>query len=633
MLKETYKDADTEIPEDTVSYAYDSSGSLASMTDSATGNTTTYYYDLTDRLMKYVVSDGTSYHSVEYTYDALNNMTGLKETVDGHTTTTTYTYDKDNRITGMSDGTTSVSYTYDAFGRLEKKETKNGSAVVKTETFAYQLLREDDIYTSSQIKEHKVTVGGTTTTYSYTYDQKGNIRTISDGSSTVTYTYDSQSQLLSEKNETAGLDQSWEYNASGNITKRTEGSETIDYTYKESGWKDLLEDYNGMTIVYDDVGNPTTYGEWSMEWVHGRQLASMKKADGEKWTYTYGADGLRTSRSHTHNGTTTTWEYVYNGSQLTQMKKGSDTLHFTYDATGTPTTVTHKTATGETTYYYVTNLQGDVVKIIDSTGTTVATYTYDAWGNPISTANTTPSTLESLNPLRYRGYVYDAETGFYYLQSRYYNPQIGRFLNADSFASTGQGFVGHNMFAYCGNNPVTHDDDGGNYWETAIDIISLCISIVDVACNPDDPMAWVGVAADIVFLAAPVVAGGGAIVKAATKADDVVDVVKAADNLGEVGEVVVKYGDEVKLPNQIKVNDAVDAWDDFLGPNQTSYNKFSGNNEMDRIFSADGTRSIRFGSHEMRSIGTTKAHFHYENWQFDPESHIVYVMNTLQRLK
>ena len=161
------------------------------------------------------------------------------------------------------------------------------------------------------------------------------------------------------------------------------------------------------------------------------------------------------------------------------------------------------------------------------------------------------------------------------------------------------------MFAYCGNNPVTRTDIGGYFWDTVLDVISLGVSIANVIENPDDPMAWLGVAADVVSLIVPCVSGGGALVRAATKADDVVDAFK----------------------------DAVDAWDDFLGPNQTSYNKFTGTNEMDRIFSADGTRSIRFGGHEMRSIGTTKAHFHYENWQFDPTSNTVYVENILQRLK
>ena len=147
------------------------------------------------------------------------------------------------------------------------------------------------------------------------------------------------------------------------------------------------------------------------------------------------------------------------------MKFEGSTLNFTYDASGTPLTM----SIDDTVYYYVTNLQGDVVKLLDSAGNTVAAYSYDAWG--VCTGQTL-SFVELYNPLRYRGYVYDVETGLYYLQSRYYDPEVGRFLNADVFYSTGQGFVGNNMFAYCGNTPVSNYDPTGNYYAKAEDRIT-----------------------------------------------------------------------------------------------------------------------------------------------------------------
>ncbi len=128
---------------------------------------------------------------------------------------------------------------------------------------------------------------------------------------------------------------------------------------------------------------------------------------------------------------------------------------------------------GGTTYYYATNLQGDVVAILNGSGTAVVSYTYDAWGNVLSTTGSLASTLGTHNPLRYRGYVYDTETGLYYLQSRYNDPTTGRFINADVYASTGQGIIGHNMFAYCGNNPVCYSDPAGTFflydWWNAIE--------------------------------------------------------------------------------------------------------------------------------------------------------------------
>lgn len=115
-----------------------------------------------------------------------------------------------------------------------------------------------------------------------------------------------------------------------------------------------------------------------------------------------------------------------------------------------------------TRYYYVTNLQGDVIAILDSTGATVVQYTYDAWGKVLSITGSMADTIGVINPLLYRGYIYDHDTGLYYLQSRYYNPTIERFINADAFVSTGQGLIGNNMFAYCGNNPIMYADPTGS---------------------------------------------------------------------------------------------------------------------------------------------------------------------------
>ncbi len=193
------------------------------------------------------------------------------------------------------------------------------------------------------------------------------------------------------------------------------------------------------------------------------------------WSYTYNADGLRTKRT---NGTTT-YNYVYNGSQLTQMTVGADTLYFSYDASGRPMTVTHN----GTVYHYVLSLQGDVILILDDSGNMAVSYVYDAWGNTID--GYFSSTLGTLNPLRYRGYVYDTETELYYLQSRYYNPEIGRFINADAFASTGQGLLGNNMFAYCGNNPVCRYDVGGMFWEELISGILHTVNDFSIAIGID----------------------------------------------------------------------------------------------------------------------------------------------------
>ena len=167
-----------------------------------------------------------------------------------------------------------------------------------------------------------------------------------------------------------------------------------------------------------------------------------------------GSDGLRTKK--TVNGTTT--EYTYASGLLVSQSDPTTTLNFTYSADGIPRAVTYE----GTQYYYFYNLQGDVVAIYDSQGSTQVKYTYDTWGKLISVTGTMASTLGAKNPFRYRGYVYDTETGYYYLTTRYYDPETGRFLNADGYISTGEPLTGYNMFAYCYNNPVMYEDSGGS---------------------------------------------------------------------------------------------------------------------------------------------------------------------------
>ena len=146
----------------------------------------------------------------------------------------------------------------------------------------------------------------------------------------------------------------------------------------------------------------------------------------------------------------------------TVKKNGSvtDVMDFVYDESGRPFAMIHQAGSAGITltiYFYVLNLQGDVVKLVNADGTVVASYEYDAWGNLLSKSGA----MANKNPLRYRGYYYDAETGYYYLQSRYYDPANRRFINADSYASTGQGFIGTNMFAYCNNCPIIFSDPQG----------------------------------------------------------------------------------------------------------------------------------------------------------------------------
>ena len=410
--------------------------------------------------MKYVESSSGSSHSVQYGYDDINNLTSLVETINGTAHTTSYAYDDDNRLTTVTNGSVSKTYGYDADSRVSGRTTKYGTSTILTDTLTYMIPMSNQ-GTTGQVGSLRSQAAGYDVTYTYNYDGNGNILYISDGTNITLYAYDSANQLIRENNQAANKTWVWTYDDGGNITSRTEypystgglgtATATVNYTY-DTSWGDLLTGYNGQTISSDTIGNMLSDGTWTYTWEHGRELATMSNGT-TTWTYTYNADGMRTSRS---NGTTA-YSYVYNGSSLSQMTVGSDTLYFAYDAS-TPMSVTYNGST----YYYVTNLQGDVTAILNTAGAPVVTYTYDAWGNILSANGTMADSLGTLNPLRYRSYVYDHETGLYYLQSRYYDPELGRFINADGFAATGKGIVGNNMFAYCNNNPVLYIDSAGN---------------------------------------------------------------------------------------------------------------------------------------------------------------------------
>ena len=265
------------------------------------------------------------------------------------------------------------------------------------------------------------------------------------------------------------------YDAAGNILSKSEydyttadtlgtATDTVSYVYDTGAWGDLLKTFDGQAITYDGIGNPTKIGSRTFTWQHGRELATLTE-NGTTWTNTYNADGLRIKRT---DGTTD-YIYYYAGGQLVRIEIGDKSISLSYDASGVPMSLYYggsNVTAGN--YYYVTNLQGDVVAILDDAGTAVVTYAYDAWGNILSIGGSMAGTLGLHNPLRYRGYVYDQETGLYYLQSRYYDPAIGRFISADEFLSTGQGVLGNNMFSYCCNNPVIRADYSGASFAIAI---------------------------------------------------------------------------------------------------------------------------------------------------------------------
>ena len=275
------------------------------------------------------------------------------------------------------------------------------------------------------------------------------------------YSYDAKNQLVRHDSVTQNASFTWDYDNAGNITawKRyayTTGTlgqalETRSYVYGDTTWGDLLTSYNGQTIGYDAMGNMSSYNGMSYTW-KGRELSKIQ-GGGNTYTYKYNAEGIRTRK--TVNGTTT--EYFLNGTQILAQKTDDAVMWFFYDSEG------HRVGLMNSgiVFYYLYNAQGDVVAIVKaSTGQVVARYAYDAWGK-CTVTSASGYAVGTMNPFRYRGYYFDQESGLYYLNSRYYSPEFGRFISPDDRIDTGAGFVGYNVFAYCGNNPVVFKDPSG----------------------------------------------------------------------------------------------------------------------------------------------------------------------------
>jgi len=451
-------------------YVYNNAGLLSRYTDTLgtrTGALTTRYtYDLRNRLTE----KNNSLFSVGYTYDAVDRTTAVRYTVNGVTLNSGYNYDSDSRLSsvGMS-GRYSASYTYDSLNRVTEKTVNSLEYINHIGTYDYDYLNGAN-GSSTDLVSSMYSLNGEW--YAYNYDAVGNITGHYHDSTYdlySTYQYDSLGQLTQEYDALQNKTFTYTYDGKGNILSVAEtGGATKTYVYGDASWGDLLTSYDGQTITYDAIGNPLSYLGATLTWQNGRRLASYTKGT-DSITYTYNAEGMRTSK--TVNGTVT--EYIYDGSTLLAQKVGNDWMYFFYDADGILGFIYNNCA-----YYYAKNLQGDVLSVLDSYGLTVCEYTYDSWGKLITVTDdsgnavTNSTHVALLNPIRYRGYLYDSETGLYLTGTRYYDPEIGRFINGDGYVSTGQGVLGNNMFAYCGNNPVNRADPTGMFWKEIGDFFS-----------------------------------------------------------------------------------------------------------------------------------------------------------------
>ena len=478
------------------SYQYDSLGRLIHSRQLTGGGTlvqlTQHMYDNANRLTSQSWQFGTGLYHQQYSYTGVKADGATDGSVDGTISAITTTVPGRSAITSK--------YEYNDLRQLEKKTVtvpdQNGTQTkVYDRTYTYAVIAEDDGCNrmGTRLASTGYTFGSSSRSFTYTYDDAGNIKSVmASDSAGMLYDYDGLGQLVKET--PIGLTMyavTYAYDTAGNIRSITRGGTTFkSFGYTNPSWPDLLTSVtaNGTTkdVLYEGQsqtsdlptsGNPVTYyngRDYHFDWSKGRQLTEAV-VGGQTVKYAYDMAGVRSSKQVGD----TTYSYTTLSGKVMRQQWGNKSLEFVYDDGNQPFAMIYNDGSAAELYYYLVNAQGDVAAILDSSGTMVASYNYDAWGS-CTVYNSSDAAIGDLNPLRYRGYDYDAETGFYYLQSRYYDPAICRFINADTFATTdANGFLSANMFAYCENNPVNYSDANGRSFVSCLlgGIVGLAASV------------------------------------------------------------------------------------------------------------------------------------------------------------
>ncbi|MBR0159349.1 MAG: RHS repeat protein, partial [Clostridia bacterium] len=473
------------------SVSYDKSGSVASIYDHENEIEYLYEYDRLGRLVRYYEFEDGEIRTVSAEqYDDKGRTSKITYKNDGYTARqTSYNYDNTGRVGSIIlPGNEYEFLSYDTFGRQYFRSYYRNAQFVMGVTNGFEANYFNGAsHTSSAINNitYNFYKNNSSLQYSYVYDNVGNITSVSAGQTQLAaYTYDGLNQLTQEVNNESGRRYVYEYDLGGNITSvKTYNGTVIEntdtYSYTDSNWQDKLTAFNGHTITYDDLGNPLSYyngSSYTFTWKDGRKLATLSKGS-TSVSYKYNSDGIRYEKTvngvvHKYYlmGSTITAETIIDGNTTTYIE-------YFYDSTGP-----YGFSIDGTFYYYIKNLQGDVTQIRDENNNLIASYVYDAWGKVLTVTENNTSAIGAKNPIRYRGYYYDAESDLYYLNARYYDPQIRRFISSDSVDYLGYNgnYCGWNMYSYCGNNPIIRADYNGKWWiivAIAVFVTGSCLAM------------------------------------------------------------------------------------------------------------------------------------------------------------
>lgn len=588
LLENTYKVVADDGTYNTITPEVNNSSSKLTVSkDLTNGNETRYAYE--NRNIKKVGvfnSSGTKVNEEELTYDAAGRITKDTFTYNSMSNSVqsdiTYATEADSptadsrvsacsyKVNGTEKAKTQNRYN-DNYKRLTAKLVTMGS-------YTYD---KGLTYSKTRIsKVMDVKNGSTFHNVSYGYDAMGRIVSESDSTDTSfnnTYVYDAFGRLIQENNKALDKTFVFKYDDNGNII----GCDTIAYTTEnvsndnvtethvyDSTIKDRLVKFNNISISYDANGCPTYYNGRNYTWTKGkltRVHCGAAQQPGSLYAdckFTYDAYGRRLSKSYTYDpnpASTSDYSYTYNTTYyydnsgrlvreycIEKYISGTTNtrdITYLYDESSIIGAVqTYNGTTG--TFYFDRNVKGDVIGIFNSSGTKVASYVYDAWGN-CTTRTIVVNNFSSYNPIRYKGYYYDRETGWFWLSSRYYSPELCRFISPDSVDYLDPSAInGLNLYAYCGNDPINRYDPSGHFWDYVFDAAFIAWGIYDLVNGGyKDWKNWVALGVDIVFAVLPFVpSGAGQVIKVGNKIDNAVDVASAInkiDNIQDMSKVTM----------------------------------------------------------------------------------------------
>lgn len=433
-------------------YKYNNVGDLVKIISD--DHTVKYNYDLSKRLNEFIFDN----FKIKYKYDINDDILQTKYKYDENILEIDNEYNSDEQVIKSSFENNEIKYEYDYLGRIIEVKINDGFK------YNYKYITNGK-KTSLIVKSIVVN----NTEYIYKYDKLYNITTVYiNGNLAKKYYYDELEELTREIDYINNQIIEYDYNKYGNIiSKKIYNLDDYilikkeKFEYDNSEWPDQLTKFNDNQIIYDSIGNPIKIADINLTWQNGRQLSTY--CDSQKnISYEYNEDGLRIVK----NINNSVIKYYFEGIDLVVEKTDDYVIYFIRSVDDKLIGFKYN----NNIYYYIRNMQDDVISIVDSNYNIVVNYSYDSWGNILSITDSEGNDISkdslhigNINPFRYRSYYYDKDTNLYYLNSRYYSPTIGRFINADNYLSNDYRVLSSNMYIYCNNNYINEIDPSGHF--------------------------------------------------------------------------------------------------------------------------------------------------------------------------